>query len=539
MRHRIKPTVDAATHWLDRFYWLFLLAILALSALLRFWDNDRPGFDVDELVYADIATNQAEKGQLFATPEYIGVAVPYSSHPPFLFLVEAAWFKLFGAGIIQARTLAAFGGVLIVLLATLFTRRLIGNWSLLVGLVLATDGWTVFTNRVGWAENFQIPLGIAALWFFWYVTKRPGMWRYFAGGLAVSAVFIYKTVGVVFLLGAVLYMVIQGTKFRYFLAVAASALLAVAAYAYGMYLWAGQKFIDDSYHQWLRVTGQVESRGAAKNSTDIVGLLLGQYKIYLASLAVLGLVGMIIFWRSLQCLKLATVWAWRALCGIGALLLFLWRNKSLGFWRYRQIVGSKQCYWFRDVFEPTRRAHPLLFGWTACTFLVFGVQRLTLPHYLILLLVPAICYLAAEASVWVKKPHRQMWFEARTGGAVVVALIVAGCGLYATHQRMVVQQDNAVGQTLDWLEQNAKPDDRVIADEFIGLSINQPYCKVTHVKLCEDLGGRPAYIIAYTTTTQKLPVSEALDRLIADSDPVATFTGFKEKIIIYKVKPLV
>jgi 4-amino-4-deoxy-L-arabinose transferase-like glycosyltransferase len=501
-----------------------VLGLMALIAVVqRFAFPGRPGFDVDELLYSNIAANWALHGFMGPTPEYIGHPTIYTSHPPFLFLVEGLWFKLVGTGILHARQLTSLAGIVTMIIGAVWVRRRLGNWpALLVAAMLGLDGWVIFTNRVAWAENVQIPLGMLALMGFSSLMKRPSMRRLLLAGMLLGSIMAYKTVGVIFPLAGLLYLLIErqqlpvrdttvrgqrwaawrlmrkliGSRFRYATAFVAGWVAVMAAYLLGMWVWAGQQFVTDTYHQFLRATGQVKSRGTVTSSGQILETLRNNYSIYLVSVLVLGLAGLIIGLRVLQCL--------------------LKRN-----------------------LEPVRRADSLLFAWATGAFFVFGVQRLTLPHYLILIMVPAFCYLTAEAKAWVDRDERS---RVRPKVVATLALVVILGGFVATIGRVVVRNDNAVRSTLTWMDTQAPRSQpgqpvRVVADEFIGVNLkHQSYCKITHYQECEQKGGRPDYIIAYTTTTQKLPASQALDRTIRDyCQPVAIFTGFKEKIIVYQV----
>jgi 4-amino-4-deoxy-L-arabinose transferase-like glycosyltransferase len=472
---------------------LALTGLLVVAAGLRFWRSERPGYDVDESLYARIAANLADEGFLGAKPEYIGDPQTYTSHPPFLFVVEAGWFKLVGgSSVIDARHLAAAAGVLTVLLVGVLFRPYLGYWSLLAAGLLAMDGWLVFTNRVGWAENLQIPLGMVLLmWFTRLVDESLSAKTLAAGGVALGFIVVYKQVGVCFLAAGLLYMLMMRSRLKDYVVVLASAGAVCVTYLIGMYLWAGPVFISDAYHQVLRVLGIEKSRGSVSSFSDVLGALSDNYRIYLSSVMILVVVGLIMIVRLWQC----------------------WRQRN---------------------WEPAFRADALLFSWTLATYVVFGLARLRLPHYLILLMVPAICYLVAELRHWVQGRDEADW---RIGVTVLLASAVVVGGLVGSYGRLVLRNDNAVGKTIEWMALNAPPDSQVIADEFLGNQIRQPYCRITRAQACEREGGRPDYIITYTTRTQKLPDSQALDRMLGYGAVITSFKGFKEEIRIYRIAP--
>lgn len=512
LQHRSQRTAAMPRRW----YWMLVTAIAAAAALLRFWHSERPGYDVDESVYEYIAANFASGGDISAKPEYIDPAGKlYTSHPPFPFMLLGAWFRVIGsAGLVEARWLSAAMSVLTVVVLAGFMRRLIGDWALLASALVALDGWITFTNRVGWLENYQFPLGIAAMWLYLRLSDRPTRMRLALAGAALGLVVAFKHVGVYFLIAAIVHRMITSdwqpnTPRRIWAWLWAAvrslksplgiaAVLVMIAYVWGMALWAGPQYLSASKNQILRALGLVESRGAVKGTGDIVGPLLNQYGIYVATVLVLALAGILVGVRVLQML----------------------RHRS---------------------FEPLRRADPMLFAWAFSAYAVFGLAGLKLPHYLFMIMLPAYCYLVAELRYWVRTRE--------VGGLLVdpsrlrvfttwaLCVILALSGVYATYARMVARSDNAVGQTIAWFQDkaNARPGDRAVADEFIGNQIPQPYCGIKHVTSCVSRGGIPDFVIEYTTTTQKLPQDPELDALLNRSTVVATFTGFKETIKIRRV----
>jgi len=82
--------------------------VLSVATALRLWDiGNRPGWQADEPVYASVARNILLHGTLNDHIQYAESWSPFLYHPPFYMLLLSQWFKLFGAGVPQARELSA------------------------------------------------------------------------------------------------------------------------------------------------------------------------------------------------------------------------------------------------------------------------------------------------------------------------------------------------------------------------------------------------------------------------------------------------
>ncbi|HSE60772.1 MAG TPA: glycosyltransferase family 39 protein [Candidatus Saccharimonadales bacterium] len=544
--------------------------VIGLAAFVRLYPNALvPGWDVDESAYTGIARNVANGEGVRLKPEYIdpGQAKLYTSHPPFGFYLEGGWFRLFGSGVTQARWLAVTASVVTVLLLVFFLRRLMEDkWgALLAGFLIAADGWMTFTNRVGWLENVQLVWGVLALWFYWRVSERVkryeplqhrsffrrltqrGWWVtyswLFMAGLVLAAVLVWKQVGVYFLLAGMVHRAIvrpyrrrlprpEGGVLRrqgmylwrsmkatvrtvprvLFGPLSLASALAVAAYIAYMTIWAGPEFFKSTLNQVKRALGLVESRGAVKSTGDIITPLVNQYSIYIGMLIVLAVAGLMVGWRVM-----------RAVVGED-----FWANLWVG--NFRQLFRFERWY-----LNSPPADYALLFAWTLAAFMVFGGGKLWLPHYVFMIVLPAYCFLVSGLRRWQRDGipgDKRAWVVG------LVCVLLAGSGLFATYARMVKDPRNPVRDVVVWMDKNAELGSRVVTDEFIGQLIRQPYCKITHAQACEQRGGgrAPDYLILYTTTTQQLPRSAALQRMIDNSTEVYRTQGFKETIIIKRTK---
>lgn len=512
MRHR----VERVANWLLEL--VSMTIILVAAWYLRFRPTGRPGYDVDELVYSAVAGNWVEHGFLGLKPEYID-AVPkaYGSHPFFMFWPLIAWYKAryyLGiepvTGVLAERELSAWASlVTIVLVWWVLRSTLKPAMAVMAAGWLAFDGWVVFTNRVGWVENIQIPMGIVALWLTHEAAQRvelrntrglrlPIGWLVTAG-LALGSVLVFKHVGVCFTLAGLLYLLLGRAGWKSLGIVLSTVAFCIAGYVWLMVNWLGSVYLRDTLNQFLRVTGLIKSPGSVENSSDVFGALFSNYSIYLVSVGILAIAGIMVGWRLLQLVVPPL--------------------------RY---VGG-----YQQNTEPIWRTHSLVWCWTVCTYGVFVAGRLKLPHYLILLIVPAVCYIAAELNYWLERQKYQNW---RRNFVIVLTLAVMMNGVWSWQVRMVSSRDNAVLDAIVWMNQNVPTDKHVVSDEFMGQWIDHPYCRISHVRRCVEVAGIPDYVIVYTTRTQQLPADLALANLLANSVIVDGTEGFKERIRIYRYR---
>lgn len=231
------------------------LAIIALAALLRFWNLAHPQSLVfDETYYVKDAWTLANNGYESAWPEGaderfaagetdIFRADPsYVVHPPLGKWIIAAGMGVFGPESAFAwRATTALLGTLAVPLLMLITRRLLGSHllALLAGLLFAIDGHAIVMARVAILDNsvmFFALLGFGAIMldresFARRLTERvaasrlagrepewgPAIWArpwLLAAGLAFGATTAVKWSGLYFLAAFGLYTVIADAVLR-------------------------------------------------------------------------------------------------------------------------------------------------------------------------------------------------------------------------------------------------------------------------------------------------------------------------------------
>jgi hypothetical protein len=432
-----------------------MLVVLATAWLLRFRPLGRPGYDVDELVYSAVAGNWVNYGYLGLKPEYIETGPrPYGSHPLFMFWPLIGWYKARyylgiepATGIEAERALSAWASLVTIGLVWLVLRSTLRPvMAVMAAGWLAVDGWVVFTNRVGWVENIQMPIGILALWLTGQAARRVESYRtnhrrlplgwLLAAGFGLGFVLVFKHVGVCFTLAGLLYLAIGRAGLKALAIVCSTIAACIGGYVWLMVHWIGTGYLRDTYNQFLRVTGIVPSPGSINNTSDVVGALLSNYSIYLVSLGILAVAGAMAGWRLIQFVV-------PPLRYIGG-----YQQNTLPIWR----------------------VHGLVWCWTICTYGVFLVGRLKLPHYLILLIVPAVCYIAAELNYWIARPVKQRW---RQMVAIGLTVAVVASGLWSGTVRYVVNRDNAVKAAITWMNQQVPLDRLVLTDEFIGNMITK------------------------------------------------------------------
>lgn len=470
----------------DRLFWPFGLFLVAVAAVLRSWClATRPGWEWDEGVYAQVS----QSGRVQAKTEYLASPEPYLYHPPFHFWLEGLWFKAFGSGITQARSLAVVSSLVMMILLLVLLRRIIGSWALLAVAMISIDSWLVFSERVSWIENTLIPIGVLGLYVYLKSLQRRSLWFFALAGAILGFAVCYKHVGVIFLGAVVIHWFMIRRQKNGHAVLFATAMATVGIYVSSMLYFYGRTYLSQSFVQFQRSTGEESSRGALDSVGDIVGPLFAQYKIFVATMVLAMVAGVLVVVRTIK------------------------------------IVRSRKI----DVV----REYTLIYAWAASAILFFGVLQLRFPHYFMLALIPLFCYLAVEVRRFVAKqrrhsakPHQARRFVA------CAAIVVIALNVLAFYQRFVDPgNDAALRETSIFMTESVPLDAKVIADESVGAVIPQPYCKMWRGADCPGA----TYIITYTSATQQLPDDPELEGLIASAAKIYEIEGFKEDIIVYRL----
>lgn len=140
-----------------------VVATLLVAAFLRFWcpTTVPPGPSHDELRMMDL-------GELIVDGERpIHWEISYSAEPLFMYLLAPA-MRVWGFTVFAARVVTRFGGLLLMPLVHILTRRLFGRRvALFVGGVLAVTWWPVFFSRVA-LRGITLPLMfVMAVYCLW------------------------------------------------------------------------------------------------------------------------------------------------------------------------------------------------------------------------------------------------------------------------------------------------------------------------------------------------------------------------------------
>jgi 4-amino-4-deoxy-L-arabinose transferase-like glycosyltransferase len=465
---------------------VLFVVIIAVAAFLRlFLIGERPGFEWDEPVYGAIAQHSAEHGLPALRPEGGAIATqPYLYHPPFDVIIKGWWISLTGeSGVGNLRLLAGFASLVLLALAYWLVRNCTDRFTAaLATILLATDGWLIYTNRLNLIENIMMPLGLAGMVAYSYAIKRHNRLLYGLAGALLALAFVYKHIGIAFLVAPLFYLLFFSDKRKSHIFLYLSALTVIVTYFVAMYLLWGNEIFSQNWVQIQRSLGLVESRGLNYGLAQVFEALLKTYWIFFSTLFAL------------------------AIC----LVLLAWR-----FYR-----------WLRKGERP---AQPLLFSWAVTAFVLLSVTSLKAPHYLIVMLVPLYIYLATELATWLRQLKKT---QLKWG---FVALILT-LNMVTWNVRFMLQSDNALLETYRFVSANVPANARVLTEETIGAGIRQPYYKLDRHKMADELEKiKPDYIILYYSTTQKPPDSEALEKLVKEGQALTEIRGFKERIIVYRV----
>jgi 4-amino-4-deoxy-L-arabinose transferase-like glycosyltransferase len=327
----------------------------------------------------------------------------------------------------------------------------------------------------------MLVFAVAGLVVYDRALRRHSPWLFAATGVLLGFAAVYKHVGGYVLLAVALHYALTRRDRRAHALLAMTATAVIVAYVVVMAV-AFQRhghnaFLDDSRVQLQRLTGQKESRGSIGGG-GAVHALLGPYKVFAVTLVLTGLAALLVAGRAVQAL--------------------LRRSTA-------------------------RIADLLLFSWAAAGVLAFAALKLKMGHYFMMVELPLLLYLAAEARV-------PAWAHRTTATAILVMLFTANLAVFAS--RFVARDDNALAAVASYTDRHLPPDALVLTEESVGSIIRQPYCKLVRAGSCSRVA---QYLIIYRSATQSPPDNPALRRLLRTATPLKAFTGFKERITIYRV----
>ncbi len=141
---------------------LSFYVILFLGFIIFLQNAWVPGFFHDGLLYSSFGKNAAEKGH-WLIPHLSQLQYPrFDQHPPFLFILEGLFFKIFGSDFLQARLFAGLWGIGIL---TVFYRSIAAivhrQFAFIASLFLLLIPF--FFKKVRF-PNLDIPLTLCLMW---------------------------------------------------------------------------------------------------------------------------------------------------------------------------------------------------------------------------------------------------------------------------------------------------------------------------------------------------------------------------------------
>lgn len=469
------------------------LGLLIVGGLLRFWAIGRdPGMELDEGVYWRVADNLLSGHSMTAMGEYPGAAFPhdsYLSHPPFHFLALASWMFVVGDSITSARIFASVCSLVAIAISARALREVFGTEVSLLGtFFLVTMSWLVFENRIAWLENSQFILVAGVFVLFWraqsLLTVRA--WAYV--GLCLGGVIIYKHTGAAMAIAVLLAMMLirryTPNWWQALAAVAGSCIAVVTTYFVIMTVVFGSAFTGQTFHQFTRAKGGTSSPGSMELSfSSLMMAMATPYWLFIGTGLIVGAAVSVGFWR-----------AWRVL-------------RHHDSWENTEILWSSMM---------------------GCLFALLAL-KLRFPHYFMMVFWPAGMYLAVETYLAYK---RQQLFR---GPIVFLVTAATVLNLFGATARMQWDPDNAIAESVAWMNQNYRVGDVLVGDESIGNQIDFRYC--TGLQGDSTCFKDADWVETYTSHTQKLTPRKSFVDLVYRSQRCASWRGFREQITVYAVPP--
>ncbi len=477
-----------------------VLAIFALAGYLRFFNiAQSPGYEWDEPVYAAIAQRTIELGYPNLKWEgNIYNTEPYLYHPPFDFYLKAFWFQnVEASGIVAGRILSSIEAMIGLAIAYFCLKEVSSRKAAVVGLVLlATDGWLVYTNRLNLIENAMMLLGVFGIWMYIKATKNGKTPYYLVAGFFLAFAAIYKHTGLPFLAVPVINLMITRKDWKQHIILIQAMAIVVLIYMATMWAVWGSVFTLQTWVQIERAFGNIGSRGLNYSVFDVISAVTQTYWVFFVTIAALAGVGLTIGFRILQ---------------------VVFRGKQL----------------FNSV----------LLSWAIAAFFFLGAIALKAPHYLITALVPGYIFIASEMGnllervedkIKVGRGNVQLEKDKKALIVGLVGLVIV-VNLFTWTVRFGQHHDNALLETYNFFK-TVPVTARVIADDCIGIAIQQPYFGLDrHASEQGIKDANPDYVALYTSQTQQIPDDPALKSLLSNSTLIRRFSGFKEVIEVYQV----
>lgn len=474
-----------------RWYALGFAAVLLTGAALRLWSlASRPGWQFDEDVYTDVATNLLRHGTLNENITYHAPWTPEAFEPPYYFLLLSRWFAATGASMYHARILGVMFALAALVLLWRLLVRLHGPGAALFAMIpVMLDGWLLYAQRVSYLENALLLLIVAGLLLYQRAVDKPSWQRFALAGVVLGFAVAFKFTGVYALLAVPLcWQIRRGQRRGHLLLLGCAAVTLGAGIllpVHWFYLDGHDWWLSDNMVQVNRVLGVRASGGSLESPLAALHLLTAEYYVFLPSLLV----------------------------AVGALVIGLRRLYA--------------CYRARSF--ALLRENALLWSWAASAVAVFGESALKYPQYISLVLVPLFAYLWSELPALARR-WKRAWrpLTALAGCAVLL-------GLGSFYLRVVTHDDNAFGQVQRYAATSIPRSAVVLADETTGDLISQPYCREQRAKPCLGVATYAITWDTYLQTTATL-ADEYYKQMMRGAVRLRSWTGFNGTVTVWRLR---
>ena len=337
----------------------------------------------------------------------------YLYHPPFYFYLLSKWLSIFGDTPGAARVLAATMSIALCILTYVLVRTQINSVAGLVALILiASDGWIVYTNRTAIIENTMLPIALVGLLVYQYAfyTEQNGRRRlllYLLSGAIVAFAGVFKHTGLYILAVFPIHWIItRRHTAEHFMAMVAAGLV-IFVYLTGMIVIFQGEFVRALLVQIERTTGGYSSRGVVSIS-DVIAAAFSTYSIFAGTILTSALSAIILarkFWRVL-------------------------RQRNLS-----SLRGPTSLY----------------LAWTVAALIFFAAINLKFPQYFIMIFLPLYCFLASELALnfsW------QGMGQQRLISALLTLIICLNVTTFVL--RFGLHNDNAIGEIAVYASQDVR-----------------------------------------------------------------------------------
>jgi 4-amino-4-deoxy-L-arabinose transferase-like glycosyltransferase len=447
----------------------------------------RTPWEWDEPVYTQISQGVINVGYPTIRPDPGQPQAPYFFHPPFHFFALGAWYQLLGdSSILTSRLFSALVGVLTVIVAMLLVHSLTKNMpaTLLSGLLLGVDGWFTYSSSLTKLDTADILVGLTGMWLFQETLKRKSLWWGVAAGVFIGGAGVYKHLGLVFLAAVALHWVLTRQQHRRHALVLFFAVVVVAGYFRVMTISWGDVFTRHTTIQFNRSTGEADARGLNYGVTEAVKALYSTYWAFAGTILAVG---------------------------VGALL------------------SARET--FRHIFRRLPFQLPsVLVCWCLAATVMLVLIRLRNPHYLVYLIVPAVCLVGIAVVTSLQSSTRLYVYRLST--ALLVCLF--GLHMMALFIRAIVfDQTNAFRETQEYILANVNQDAVILSEEPVCALVPNPCFRFgVNTSPTRVAAVNPTYVVSYTSTTQRPPQTPAILELLTRGQPMFATRGWKEDITV-------